>query len=161
MDSVIVLDFDAFQKLVDLIGGVDIYVEKNLKYTDRAGGLFINIKKGNQHLDGYNAMCFVRYRHGDDDFHRQARQQRFLMALKSQVLRHWTQLPEVINLAVGVMGGDLTEQQIVALAFFGKAINDANIKMGVIPVVNADNYNLRLDDSKLPAVLQEYGFTSN
>jgi LCP family protein required for cell wall assembly len=90
IDRVVTLDFDAFQQVVNLVGGVPINSEKNLDYDDNAGHLHIHIKKGPQMMNGYNAMCYVRFRHGDSDFARQQRQKQFLMSFKGQVLKDWT-----------------------------------------------------------------------
>ncbi|MEW5945742.1 MAG: LCP family protein, partial [bacterium] len=47
-----VLKTGAFARLIDAAGGVDVYVEKDMRYTDRAQNLYINLKKGRQTLDG-------------------------------------------------------------------------------------------------------------
>lgn len=57
-----VLDYDGFEKLVDLVGGVTITVDKPLKYTDSAQKLAIDIPAGKQKLNGQAALGYVRYR---------------------------------------------------------------------------------------------------
>ena len=76
------LDYSTFPKIVDMLGGVDIYVEKRLQYADRAAGLYIDIPKGLQHMDGETALKFVRFRHDAlGDIGRIKRQQQFMNAL--------------------------------------------------------------------------------
>lgn len=56
------LDTSAFRKIVDLLGGVDIYVPVDLDYDDPMQNLHIHLKKGLQHLDGNLAEQYVRFR---------------------------------------------------------------------------------------------------
>ncbi len=76
------IDYDNFPKLVDLIGGVDIYVGKAMKYRDRKQNLNINIPVGKHHMDGEMALKYVRFRHDPmGDIGRVRRQQQFLKAV--------------------------------------------------------------------------------
>ncbi|NLW16642.1 MAG: LCP family protein [Firmicutes bacterium] len=81
------IDTSGFRKLVDAIGGVPIEVEKDMKYTDRAGGLYINLKQGYQVLNGEQAEGYVRYRWSDSDYARTQRQQKFIKAAIKQILK--------------------------------------------------------------------------
>lgn len=89
------------RNLVDMLGGVYIQVEKNMRYTDRHGGLYINLKASSekQLLNGKEAEGYVRFRHdafGDSGFTyedgqkvatgRIVRQQKFMRALANRVL---------------------------------------------------------------------------
>jgi LCP family protein required for cell wall assembly len=88
-------DFRAFQKIVDLLGGVEIEVEKDMRYTDRAQDLYIRLRRGHQRLKGYDAMCYVRYRSdGQADIGRIERQQKFLRAALRALLKP-SSLPKV------------------------------------------------------------------
>ncbi len=53
-----------FIELIDCLGGVDINVPYNMDYEDPTQDLYIHIPAGKQHLDGYNAEGFVRFRQG-------------------------------------------------------------------------------------------------
>ena len=69
-------------KLVDLLGGIRIYIEKDMYYVDRAQNLYINLKKGWQKLSGKEAQNYLRFRHDEQgDIGRIARQQNFLQTL--------------------------------------------------------------------------------
>lgn len=77
-DFLVLIDYEGFKTIIDLIGGVEIDVEKNMNYDDNAGDLHIHIQKGLQVLDGENSLGYVRYRHDvDGDFSRMRRQQDF------------------------------------------------------------------------------------
>ncbi|MCS6903253.1 MAG: LCP family protein [Candidatus Bipolaricaulota bacterium] len=57
-----IIDYDGFEKLVDLVGGVTVTVPQALKYTDNAQKLTIDIPAGRQKLNGKAALGYVRYR---------------------------------------------------------------------------------------------------
>jgi LCP family protein required for cell wall assembly len=82
------VDFAGFQRLVDTLGGIYVNVDQYYynppdleAYT---GFSAIDVKPGYQRLKGADALAFSRYRHTDDDFHRQARQQTFLRAFQAR-----------------------------------------------------------------------------
>ncbi|MGV3618230.1 MAG: LCP family protein [Fimbriimonas sp.] len=163
IDRVVTLDYEAFQRVVNLIGGVDVIVPFDMKYTDRAGGLYIDLKSGNRHLDGYKAMGFVRYRKGDrgyrdvTDFERQENQKKLLVAFKDQALKNWANLPSILQESKAVFGSSMTEGEIASLAFFAKDLPKENIQMGQIPVTERrGTTNLRVDDQALPGVLAQF-----
>lgn len=156
IDRVVVIDYKALQDMVDLVGGVDIFVDKKMDYEDKAGQLHIHLKPGRQRLDGYRAMGYVRYRHSDSDLKRQERQKQFIIAFKEAVKHNIGQLPFVINKAVEALGGGLDDGEVNSLASFAMKIGGDNIKLGQIPVVDAPNYNLRVDQGRLNQTLAEY-----
>lgn len=58
------IDLEAFRNIVDIIGGVELYVPHDMKYNDPAQNLHIDLKEGYQTLDGDKAEQFVRFRKG-------------------------------------------------------------------------------------------------
>lgn len=159
IDRVVVIDFDAFQQMVDLVGGVEVYVPKRMKHTDRAAKLFIDLQPGRQVLNGYDSMCFVRYRKTDDDFKRTERQRDFLLAFKQAVMRNPIKLPEVANKGKEVLGDALTDQEIVYLAKFAQAVGNDNIKVGMVPVRDVPGsltFDLEIDDGRIQETLQQF-----
>jgi len=157
IDRVVTLDFDHFQELVNMVGGVPLTIEKRLKYTDKAGGLFIDLKPGFQTLKGYDAMCFVRFRHGDTDFDRQKRQKEFLLAFKQQALKNWLQVPQIVDEGQKVLGDALTDQEIGSLALFARTLPPERIQWGQIPVKDIPHSSdLALDEDKVHDVLVQY-----
>ncbi|NES46276.1 MAG: LCP family protein, partial [Moorea sp. SIO2C4] len=63
IDRYIRVNVQGVEKLVDALGGVTVYIPKDMKYTDHSQHLYINLKKGRQHLDGNKAMQFLRFRY--------------------------------------------------------------------------------------------------
>ncbi|MDR7309222.1 LCP family protein required for cell wall assembly [Nocardioides luteus] len=84
VDHVAVVDWDGFRALTDAIGGVDIEIPKTV--YDSARG--VRWEAGRHHLDGDEALLYVRQRYGlrDGDLDRVARQQAFLRTLLEQTL---------------------------------------------------------------------------
>ena len=163
IDRVVVLNFDAFEELIDMVGGVDIYVPKRMKYDDDAAKLHIDLQVGRQHLDGYQAIGFVRWRKnnngrgGDSDFERQKRQKDLMMALKDQIVKNMSMANRVMDKTVDIAGGAFSSQQIAALMLMSRSLNGDNVKMGQIPVLDiAGTYDLRVDNFRLEETLKEY-----
>lgn len=64
IDGFVGVTADAFSRLVDHIGGVDITFPKDFIYKDDNGGIDLDIKKGTHHFNGEQALSFIRYRRG-------------------------------------------------------------------------------------------------
>ncbi|MGI6777634.1 MAG: LCP family protein [Acetivibrionales bacterium] len=72
IDDFVKVNTQSFIEIVDLFGGVDIYVPYDMNYEDPTQNLSIHIEKGQQHLNGVQSEGFVRYRQGydrDGNFH--------------------------------------------------------------------------------------------
>ena len=159
IDRVIVINYEAFQKMVDAAGGVEIYVDKKMDYDDDRGHLHVHLTPGRHKLNGYQAMGFVRFRHDSgSDIRRQGRQRDFLLAFKESVKKNPTSFPEVTNRAEEVLNGALDSREVAALGLYLREIPNDNIKMGQVPVVDkpGPGWNLLINESKLRQVLEEY-----
>ncbi len=135
-------DFDTFVKAVDLLGGVDIEVPdvegngRGMNYDDNWGNLHIHLKPGLQHLDGYQAMGFVRYRHGDSDFQRTKRQQEFLRALLAQKLKvkNLPQLLRAASFIVANLDTNISWRDAVDFLRVAKNLKPADLFTETIPI---------------------------
>ena len=83
--NVMVMDYGAFRRAVDYIDGVYIDVDRDYFNDNSSGEQYatIDIDPGYQKLKGRDALDYVRYRHGDNDLVRAARQQDFLRQAKN------------------------------------------------------------------------------
>ena len=86
IDHYLIIDVSGFKRVVDAIGGVDLYVDRDMDYDDFKQGLHIHLKAGQQHLDGERAMQYVRFRREYGDIGRIRRQQRFLWAVQRKLV---------------------------------------------------------------------------
>jgi LCP family protein required for cell wall assembly len=85
IDKTVVFDFEAFKKIVDTLGGIDIYLAKPFKESTQWGYEFY-LPAGNNHLNGEQALYYVRSRFSTSDFDRARRQQEVIIAIKNKAL---------------------------------------------------------------------------
>lgn len=88
INGIVDVNFASFIKIVDTLGCVYVNVDHRYLHINGEGGELyseINLQPGYQKLCYNNALSYVRYRHGDSDFVRVARQQDFLRSLREQV----------------------------------------------------------------------------
>ncbi len=96
----VILTFEAVMKLVNAVDGVDVVLPYPMKYTDRAAGLYINFPAGPVHLDGKDAVKYMRFRRWEgSDLGRLDRIKEVmeLAARKAQSPRYWSRLPGVAS----------------------------------------------------------------
>ena len=175
VDHTIQIDYSAFQELIDSVGGVEVMIKHRMDYVDKAGGLFVDFRPGRKLLDGYDAMCYVRYRkttpksalypkggEGDPkaegDFVRTERQRQLLLAFQGSVLKHITSLPEIVEKGVAVLGGALSTKQIAALATFQKKVGQKNVKMLRMPTKPGRGTFEEMDRPVAIKMFKQYGF---
>jgi LCP family protein required for cell wall assembly len=134
-----------FAKVIDTLGGVDVDATHPIvddSYPNDVGTgsnakdpyayKRLYIAPGPQHLNGAEALEYVRSRHADlvGDIGRTQRQQQILSALKqklnvSSVLTHLSDLLKDLN---GQVYTDLSVQEMIAFANFGRTLNGGSIK---------------------------------
>ena len=136
LHNYVVVDFQGFKDLVDVIGGVDINVEKRMYYYDPYDGFEIDLRPGIQHMDGKTAMQYVRYRDEDGDIGRIRRQQKFIMALYKQIASKniITKIPGVSKQIMSMVKTNLSLKEMAEL---GKVMHDMlekdGLKMAMVP----------------------------
>ncbi|MGB9724208.1 MAG: LCP family protein [Chloroflexia bacterium] len=91
IDYYALVDFQGFERIVDLVGGITVDVPAPLEDNEypigTVGYTRIYIPAGLQHMDARTALQYVRSRHGDSDFGRNRRQQQVLRALRDRILQ--------------------------------------------------------------------------
>ncbi|HWQ60787.1 MAG TPA: LCP family protein [Negativicutes bacterium] len=134
-DYYAVINFAAFSKIVDAVGGVDINVEKRMYYRDPYDDLVIDFKAGPQHMDGKAAIKYVRYRGEDGDIGRIERQQKFIKALLEQVTSPAiiVRVPAIIREVSDAVRTNMSTSEMLSMA---KLLNDAQkngLKTDMVP----------------------------
>ena len=116
------INFEGFIDLVDLVGGIEVYVPRDMKYDDIADGTSIDLKKGKQVLNGKNALDFVRFRKSNDgrhssDYERMDRQQQALTVLSSKLvsIRIITRINHIMNILSANVTTSLSVEELDAL----------------------------------------------
>ena len=136
IDKYIIVHDEAIEKIVDALGGVPVYVEKKMYYNDYAGHLHINLEKGNNVLNGKQAIGYLRYRKdGLGDIGRTQRQQWFLKSLfemfhSPQIL---TKIPEVLNIANNYVKTDMSFYELSQYAAMARNIDNNKIEIATLP----------------------------
>ncbi len=132
----VAVKLSGFRNIVDALGGVEMDIKQPMKYTDPAGGIYINLSPGKQVLDGDKAEQFVRYRgYPDADIGRIRAQQQFMEALIKQALRPSTilKLPQIIEVVQKNVETDISPLELASLANFARQIKQEDIKMYMVP----------------------------
>lgn len=155
-DHYVTLDFDGFEKAIDELGGVDVVVDRKMDYDDNWGHLHIHLKPGLQHLNGQEAMGFVRFRHADSDFVRVKRQQTLLTALKDRLRDPLAlmKIPEILDTLDQHIDSDLTTDQKVALAHFLHDLPRDKIAMDTLPSLDSSGTLVQTDWPKATPMIE-------
>ena len=136
IDRYIRINVLGVSKLISALGGVNVYVPKDMKYRDDSQHLYINLKAGQQHLNGEQALQLLRYRHDElGDIGRIQRQQMVLRALIEQTINPTTltRVPEILNVVKENIDTNLSVEELVSLVGFGSRTNRSNMQMLMLP----------------------------
>lgn len=91
IDHYMQVDLEAFVEIVNIIGGVNVFVEEAIYdglYPSAVGTYSpYSIEVGQYHFDGEDALKYARSRKSTSDFHRAGRQQVILEAIRSKILQ--------------------------------------------------------------------------
>ena len=138
IDYYAVMDFDGFQKMIDMVGGIDVVNQTAISdptydwLDGHPEGFFL--AAGPQHLDGEQALAFVRSRHGSSDWARSSRQQQVLVAL----LHKMAQPDQILNLPglISTVGSSVTtnfpSDQVADYVAIGQDVPSENIRQVVL-----------------------------
>jgi polyisoprenyl-teichoic acid--peptidoglycan teichoic acid transferase len=136
IDRYVRVSTSAFREMVDLLGGVEVYVPTPMKYVDNTQKLTIDLEPGNQVLNGDQAEQFARFRHdGNGDIGRVQRQQQLIRALRERITNPAviTKLPEAIALFQKYIDTNLSLEEMLALANFGLNLERDDFRMVMLP----------------------------
>ena len=151
----VTVDFYGFKKLIDEVGGIDINVEKALydsRYPadDMIHYQIVNIKAGQQHMDGATALKYARSRESSSDFDRAARQQQVISALRQKIfdkgfLANPKKILDLVNIVGDHVRTDFSTDEISAMA---KLVKELDFSKTVSKVLtNASDGELVSDSS--------------
>ncbi|MEM9906789.1 MAG: LCP family protein [Cyanobacteria bacterium P01_D01_bin.44] len=136
IDRYVRINVQGVEKLIDALGGVEVNVPIDMKYQDDSQHLYINLKAGEQLLDGDQAMQFLRFRYDDKgDIGRVQRQQMLMRSVVEQTLNPATiaRLPKILSVIQSHVDTNLAVEELVALVGFGAQTNRSNVQMLMLP----------------------------
>ncbi|MGL4362523.1 MAG: LCP family protein [Cellulosilyticaceae bacterium] len=137
VDNYVIISLEAFKKIVDAIDGVEVNVPMDMYYQDKSQGLYINLKAGQQKLNGEQAEMLVRYRKGytNGDEGRIATQQIFLEAFAKKVLSPQiiTKMPQIITVLFNSITTDVQLNEVLPYYKNLKGFDLSNLEFYIIP----------------------------
>lgn len=133
----VTFNFDAIEKIVDTLGGVEIEVqEKELIYaTDIPHA-------GVQTLSGSQALSYMRIRYADSDYVRMQRQTNVMKAIFVKLKSaSYTQLLELLNETLPYIETNLTKNEIINLGLEALKVDIFNIEQYQVPTNGYEDIN--------------------
>jgi LCP family protein required for cell wall assembly len=133
-----VIEFVAFQNMINEIGGIDVLVREPMRMAI-IGRYTMDLEAKAYHFDGPQALAYARARGtAGGDFDRSQRQQQVIMAIRDQVL-DLGNLPTLVGRAPAIyqdvasgIHTNMALDQMIALGALALQIDPANIRRGVI-----------------------------
>lgn len=152
IDYYTIIDLKGFQSLVDAMGGVDVNVPRDIPIgggkvdgTNRERPITGWIRKGQRHLNGYEALWFSRSRSGADDYDRMRRQRCMVSSLLDQTnpVQLLKKYPKLAKVAKNNMSTDVPQQDLEAWVDLVQRIQGGSVRSlpftnQVISTVNPD-----------------------
>jgi LCP family protein required for cell wall assembly len=138
LNAYALVDFEAFNKIINAAGGVIVDVKRPLRdesYPTVDYGIErLDITAGPQLMDGATALRYARSRHDTNDYNRAQRQQQVLGALRTKftegdLLRS---LPGIVDNVGSVVQTNFDPANVLPLARFGTGIEGAAIRSEVL-----------------------------
>jgi polyisoprenyl-teichoic acid--peptidoglycan teichoic acid transferase len=164
IDRYIRINVQGVEKLMDALGGVKLYVPQDMHYEDESQHLYINLKQGEQHLNGAQALQFLRFRYDKlGDIGRVQRQQMLMRALMEQALTPATlaRVPQILSVIQANIDTNLSVEELVALVGFAGQSDRPKAQMLMVPgeFSAADQFEASYwlpNQSKLDAMVAQY-----
>ncbi|WP_334329572.1 LCP family protein [Companilactobacillus sp. HBUAS59699] len=148
VDYSVAINMAALEKTVNFVDGVTITTPIKVSFDG------ITIPKGTHHLNGKQALTYVRMRYEDPrgDYGRQLRQQQVLKAVvkKLQQPKYLVQLPSLITKLGPDVNTDLTDQQMEAfpVKYHGAGKHMTSLQLqGQNAWINGSSYQILSTDT--------------
>lgn len=157
----VMLDFRAFRRIVDILGGIEVDVPQRMYYRDPYQNLVIDLKPGRQVLDGDKALEFVRYRHyPNGDLGRIEAQHIFIKALISKIftLKGVLKMPSMIAELSRYVDTNISPVEMLRLARVAIGLGGEDVRMATLPgrpdYIDGISY-FRADSTQARAIIDE------
>ena len=142
IDNYVIINLQAFNKIVEAIGGVEVDVPQRMYYRDTSQGLYIDLQPGLQTVNGKDAEGLVRYRKGyvEGDVGRIKTQQIFLEAFAKKVMSPaiMNNLPSIITSLFTYVKTDVALTEIFNYLTLMSDFDLANLEFHTLPGEGAD-----------------------
>ena len=148
VDHHAIITLDLAARAVDEVGGVDVYLPADMDYDDNAADLHIHIPKGKQHLDGEQAVGYMRFRGWvGDDLSRLDRIKEVLLQVTKKALSpaNWPRVPGLVREIWADLETDLDVGQVLALL---PQLNGLELKSATLPEREEGSYLVFDDEAR-------------
>ena len=175
VDNYVVINTSMIREIVDKLGGIEVNVPREMKYTDNYQDLHIDLEAGLQLLDGEAAEGLLRWRHNNDfseqyaegDLGRIETQQLFIEAFADKVLNNLS-VSDIISIITSIYSNvqtDVSLKQAIDYTAYLEHISVGNITMKTLPgeSVREDLWYYIVNEDEIPTFLNEnfYGEVSS
>jgi len=154
VDDYVWIGLNGLVKLIDALGGVNLqvtnpvlddYYPADLNSAEDPYGYYrVAVLPGATHMDGVQALQYVRSRHGDvrGDFARSERQQQLLLALKAGASHvNVTDLPQLANAFNGELKTSIGLDRLRALMSIANDFNGPNVhRVLLVPPYTSEGF---------------------
>jgi len=132
IDHHMIIDMYAYIDVVDIVGGIDIYlnepvVDPSYKTLDNGVWGTLNYQVGWHHLSGVQSLRIARSRKTSSDFVRAERQQQILRALKEKInhlnVGNGAELAQIAGAILNQLETDMDLKQILSYYFKFKSFD--------------------------------------
>ena len=151
INYIVKIDYNAFRKIIDAIGGVEMYIEQDMFYDDDGQNLHINFKAGETvNLDGKKAEEFFRWRKNNDgtgfangDLDRIENQQKFITKVIEKCFSPSVvvKIPKILNAVSDSLDTNLDANQMLKYAMQIVKLNKEDIAMTTLQGESKDIYD--------------------
>jgi LCP family protein required for cell wall assembly len=145
-DRYLTFRINTAKDLVNAIGGVDVPVTETLNYDDTWGHLHIHFKPGLTHMDGDEAVSYMRFRHDAcSDPCRIKRQQQVervtIEKLKGDKFNDLTHIAQLIDVLRRDVDTNFTPDEMKSVAWAFRDLNLADVHQTQVPFILDKNLN--------------------
>jgi LCP family protein required for cell wall assembly len=137
-DRYITFRINSSKAIIDAIGGIDVPVAQQMDYDDSWGHLHIHFKPGLTHMNGDQAVSYMRFRHDAcSDPCRIKRQQQVekltIEKLKNDKFNDLAHVAQLIDVVRHNVDTNMTPDEMKALGWHFRDVNMADIHATQIP----------------------------
>lgn len=153
-----VVNFTAVETIIDELGGIRFDVPCNMWYNDPDQDLYINIKKGEQLLDGEDAVKVLRFRqYPMGDLQRNQVQQDFFKATFEQKFQAYYigKIPAIYGLINQNVRSSMNLNEILSYFNAVSRMEGCAVQTFELPVSIADPY-VTINRNEADVILDEY-----
>lgn len=134
VDRHVIVDMNAFVKIINYIGGVNFSVPQDMNYDDPTQDLHIHLTKGYQTLSGANALQLMRFRgYASADIGRISVRHDFLKALASQLLSSVSRAAEIAGTVYDNVKTDMSLDDLIWFAMEAIQLSGDSITFHTLP----------------------------